>query len=65
MHSNTKNLTVKLLLLAFLGFQTACLFFIEFGELSWTTFRYLSRTSISLVLLLILLKEVISRKVSQ
>jgi hypothetical protein len=65
MHSNTKNLPVKLVLLAFLGFQTACLFFIEFGELSWTTFWYLFRISISVVVLLILIKEVIFRKLFQ
>ncbi len=35
MQVNTKNPALKLLLPAFLGFQTACLFFMVFGELRW------------------------------
>ncbi len=62
MQSDTKNISVKLLLLAFLGFQTACFLFIEFGELSWIEYWYLFKISISLVLLFILMKEFIFRK---
>ncbi len=62
MQSDTKNISVKLLLLAFLGFQTACLLFIEFGELSWVEYWYLFKISISLLLLFILMKEFIFRK---
>jgi hypothetical protein len=61
MNSNTKNLIFKLLLLAFLGFQTACLFYIEFGELSWSAFWYMSRISISVILVYVLTKGVIAR----
>ena len=62
MHTDTKNISAKLILLAFLGFQTACLLFIEFGELSWIQYWYLFKISISLVLLFILMKEFIFRK---
>ncbi len=62
MYSDTKNISVKLVLLAFSGFQTACIFFIEFGELSWAKYWYLFKISISLVLLFILVKEFIFGK---
>ena len=62
MRPDNKNISVKLLLLAFSGFQTACLLFIEFGELSWIEYWYLFKISIFTVFLIILMKEFIIRK---
>ena len=62
MHPDNKNISVKLILLAFLGFQTACILFIEFGELAWMDYWYLLKISIFTVFLFILMKEFIFRK---
>jgi hypothetical protein len=62
MHPDNKNIYVKLLLLSFSGFQTACLCFIGFGDLSWTKYWYLFKISISMVFLFVLMKEFIFRK---
>jgi hypothetical protein len=49
------------MLIAFLGFTTACLFFIKFGALTWRNYRGISGILLGIMLLVILLRVIVSR----
>jgi Na+/proline symporter len=55
------NKILKLMLIAFSGFTTACLLFIKFGTLSWKNFWSISGIFLGMILLVILFYVLVSK----